>query len=314
MVVTTVLAADGATETIEAQIPNSEITAPIEFLLPVTSEFIKGARVEHDGDPERLAVVETTAGDRYVVASANHFSLFTLYPENVVQASVASANIMAVKRVPGAGKGEVVAAVPWRALETTQNVTVDKLIATGRAAGDEISAWNTTKRAYDIWRFNGTTWEAATDAKSGLTAPSATTTTLPRGTAVWYKRGGDASAAYSQIGGYVVETVATPTVAGGTTSANKPMNNPFYEDVDLTKIPGESGDQIQVISTMKVYTNKDRQWGTLELVTVSSPFGEVKQQQFVAASAITVPAGQGFWYISKGGAPAIDWKAIAAGK
>ena len=27
-----------------------------------------------------------------------------------------------------------------------------------------------------------------------------------------------------------------------------------------------------------------------------------------------VPAGQGFWYISKGGAPAIDWKAIAAGK
>lgn len=318
MVVTTVLAAGGETETIEAQIPNSEITAPIEFLLPVTSEFIKGARVEHDGDPERLAVVETTAGDRYVVASANHFSLFTLYPENVVQASVASANIMAVKRVPGTGKGEVVAAVPWRALETTQNVTVDKLIATGRAAGDEISAWNTTTRAYDIWRFNGTTWEAATDAKSGRTAPSATTTTLPRGTAVWYKRGGDASAAYSQIGGYVVETVETPTVAGGTTSANKPMNNllinPFYEDVDLTKIPGASGDQIQVISTMKVYTNKDGQWGTLQLVTVSSPFGEVKQQQFVAASAITVPAGQGFWYISKGGAPAIDWKAIAAGE
>lgn len=314
MVVTTVLSAGGATETIEAQIPNSEITSPIEFLLPVTSEFIKGARVEHDGDAERLAVVETTAGDRYVVASANHFSIFTLYPENVVQASVASANIMAVKRVPGAAKDEVVAAVPWRALETTQNVTVDKLIATGRAVGDEISAWNTTTRAYDIWRFNGTAWEAATDAKSGLTAPDAATTTLARGQAVWYKRG-TPSAAYSQIGGYIVETVRTPTVAGGTSTANKPMNNllinPFYEAVDLAKIPGASGDQIQVISTLKVYTNKGGQWGTLQLVTVSSPFGPVKQQQFVAESAITLPAGQGFWYISKGGAPKIDWKALA---
>ena len=61
-------------------------------------------------------------------------------------------------------------------------------------------------------------------------------------------------------------------------------------------------------------TYKDGKWGTMQLVEVTSPFGTVKQQQFVAASAITVPAGQGFWYISKGGAPAIDWKAIAAGE
>ena len=317
MVVTTVLEADGTTtRTIEAQIPNSEIAAPIEFLLPVTSEFIRGARVEHDGDAERLAVVETSAGDRYVVASANHFSIFTLYPEDVVQSAVASSNIMAVRRVPGKGVGEAVAAVPWRALVTTQNVTVDKLIATGRAEGDEISAWNTETRAYDIWRFNGTSWESAKDAKSGLTSPDAATTQLARGTAVWYKRVGDTSAAYSQIGGYVVETVTTPTAAGGMSVDNRPMNNllinPVYKAVDLAKIGGSDEDQMQVVPSLKVYTRKNGAWGELQLVTTPTPFGgSTKRQRHVPLATIPLAAGEGFWYISKGGAPTIDWKAIA---
>lgn len=314
MIVTTILTAGGETATIEAQIPNSEITEPIEFLLPVTSEFIKGARVEHDGDAERLAVVETTAGDRYVVASSDHFSLFTLYPENVVQTTVASANIMAVRRVPSTGAGEVVAAVPWKALETTQDVTVDRLIATGRATGDEIAAWNTTTRAYDTWRFNGTAWESATDAKTGATAPAAAETKLVRGQAVWYKRG-TPSAAYSEIGGYVADAAKTPTVAGGKTTANKPMNNlminPYYQAVDLAKIAGAHGDQIQLLPSLKVYSCNNGQWGVVELVQVDSPFGPIKQQQFVSASTIPLEAGLGFWYISKGGAPTVDWKALA---
>ena len=56
---------------------------------------------------------------------------------------------------------------------------------------------------------------------------------------------------------------------------------------------------------------KDGQWGTMQLVEKPSPFGTVKQQQFVAApGAVVVPVGQGFWYISKGGAPEIDWEGI----
>lgn len=314
MIVTTVQTTGGESLTVEAQIPNSEIAAPIEFLLPVTSEFVKGARVEHEGDAEILSVVETTAGDRYVSVSADHFSLFTLYPEDVVEATSASSNIMAVKRVPGAGIEEVVAAVPWKALETTENVTVDKLIATGVAVGDEIAAWDVSARAYNTWRWNGTLWEGATDAKTGATAPAASATSLVRGQAVWYKRA-TPSAAYSQIGGYVVDTLTTPTTAGGTTSANKPANNllidPFYEAVDLAKIAGAAGDQIQIISSKKVYTCKNGQWGTIQLVETTTPFGTMKKQSFVAESAIALPAGEGFWYISKGGAPSIDWKALA---
>ena len=72
------------------------------------------------------------------------------------------------------------------------------------------------------------------------------------------------------------------------------------------------GDQIQTLADKQVYTYKDGKWGTMQLVEMDSPFGTVKKQQFVAAEgSVVVPAGQGFWYISKGGAPAIDWKEIA---
>ena len=58
-------------------------------------------------------------------------------------------------------------------------------------------------------------------------------------------------------------------------------------------------------------TYKDGKWGTMQLVEMDSPFGTVKKQKFVPATgAVVVPAGQGFWYISKGGQPKIDWKEI----
>ena len=45
----------------------------------------------------------------------------------------------------------------------------------------------------------------------------------------------------------------------------------------------------------------------MKFVETTTPFGPVKQQQFVAATAVVVPVGQGFWYISKGGSPTIAW-------
>ena len=240
---------------------------------------------------------------------------------NAWAGAVASKNILAVKRVPGvagaAAGTEVVAAVPWRNVAPTGDVTVDRLVATGMATGDEIAAWMDGAKTYYTWRWNGTAWEPATDAKTGVTVPAASATTLRRGTAVWYKRA-NPSAAYSQVGGYDPATVTTAVTQGGATSELKPANtlliNPYGRAVDLTKIPGASGDQIQTLADLKVYTYKDRKWGTMQLVETTTPFGTVKQPQFSAAEgSVVVPAGQGFWYISKGGAPAIDWKAIKAG-
>lgn len=247
---------------------------------------------------------------------------WVIQPEVVpepVSSVVASENVLAIKRVPGAGKDEVVAAVPWKALVATQDITVDKLIATGVANGDVIAAWDQAARKYRTWTYDAAAgaWTPATDAKTNVSDPAAVDYTLARGQAVWYTRK-NPSAAYSEIGSYLSGTVTTATVAGGATPANKPVNNllvnPFYQAVDLTKIPGASGDQIQTLHDMRVYTNKGGQWGTNKLVTTESPFGPVKQPQFDAATGpVVVPAGQGFWYISKGGAPAIDWKAIKAG-
>ena len=233
-----------------------------------------------------------------------------------VEATVPSSNIMAVKRVPGACKDEVVAAVPWKALDGTSDITPEKLIATGVAAGDEIAVWDAEHRVYRTWCYTGTAWEAATDAQTLDQDPPADVATLARGQAVWYKRSMK-DAAYSQIGGFASSGVTTPTVAGGATTGNKPVNNllinPFYKDVDLAKIGGADEDQIQVLPSQKVYTRKNGKWGEYRLVETTTPFGgSTKRQRHVPLDTIPLAAGNGFWYISKGGAPEIDWKAIAA--
>lgn len=233
-------------------------------------------------------------------------------------AAVSTSNVLVVKRVPGidgaAAGTEVVAAVPWKNVALTADVTVDRLIATGVATGDEIAAWDSAQKKYYVWHYTGTAWEPATDARTNVEVPAANAYTLARGTAVWYQRA-NPSVAYSQVGGYDTNAVATVVTQGGTTSANKPANtlliNPYYEAVDLAQIAGANGDQIQILSNLKVYTNKGGKWGELQLETVSSPFGPVKQQKFVEVATIPLPAGEGFWYISKGGQPEIDWKALA---
>lgn len=320
MAKTFVIDAAGGVKVVVAQIPNDELKGGITFRLPLTDAFTASARIVHADDTDRLVrVAQAADGKRYVTVTATHFSIFTVYPDSHVESALTTSNVLAVKRVPGvagaAAGTEVVAAVPWRNVAVTGDVTVDRLVATGVATDDEIAAWMDGAKTYYTWRWNGTAWEPATDAKTGVTVPAASATTLLRGTAVWYKRA-NPSSAYSQVGGYDPATVKTAVTQGGATSANKPANtlliNPYDGAVDLTQIPGASGDQIQTLADLKVYTYKDGKWGTMQLVEMDSPFGPVKKQKFVPATgAVVVPAGQGFWYISKGGAPEIDWKAIA---
>lgn len=322
MAKTFVIDAAGGVKVVVAQIPNDELRGGITFRLPLTDAFTASARIVHADDAGRLVrVAQAADGKRYVTVTATHFSIFTVYPDSHVESALTTSNVLAIKRVPGvagaAAGTEVVAAVPWRNVALTDDVTVDRLVATGVAAGDEIAAWMDGAKTYYTWRWNGTAWEPATDAKTGVPALAASATTLRRGTAVWYKRA-NPSSAYSQVGGYDPATVTTAVTQGGATSEKKPANtlliNPYDEAVDLTKIPGASGDQIQTLADKKVYTYKDGRWGTMKFVETTTPFGPVKQQQFVAATGpVVVPAGQGFWYISKGGAQAIDWKAIKAG-
>ena len=319
MAKTYVIDAAGAVKVVVAQIPNDELRGGITFRLPLTDAFTASARIVHADDADRLVrVAQAADGKRYVTVTATHFSIFTVYPDSHVESALTTSNVLAVKRVPGvagaAAGTEVVAAVPWRNVALTDDVTVDRLVATGVAEGDEIAAWMDGAKTYYTWRWNGTAWEPATDAKTGVKAPAASATTLLRGTAVWYKRA-NPSSAYSQVGGYDPATVKTAVTQGGATSELKPANtlliNPYDEAVDLTQIPGASGDQIQTLADLKVYTYKDGRWGTMQLVEMDSPFGPVKKQKFVPAEgSVVVPAGQGFWYISKGGQPEIDWKEI----
>ena len=249
---------------------------------------------------------------------------WVIQPEVVpepVSSVVASENVLAIKRVPGvegaAAGSEVVAAVPWRNVAVTGDVTVDRLIATGVAVNDEIAAWDSSEKKYYIWKYTSSGWVASTDAKTNVTAPDATAYKPQRGQAVWYKRQ-TPGVAYSQIGGYVSGNVVTETVEGGTASAviDNLLINPYYEAVELTKLTGcAAGDAIQVFDTGKVYTYKSLggalKWTIHTRTPVKSPFGVVYQVGDAAVDSIPLPAGVGFWYVSKGGTPTIDWKAIA---
>lgn len=315
MAIITRVDGDGQTTVEEQEIPNEKITAPITFRLPVTADFVKGARIKHTDDADRFAQVEVEGGKRFVTVSADHFSIFTLYPDEVAEAAVGSSNIMAIKRVPGgSARAEVVAPVPWKRLDdVAQDMTVDRLVATGRANGDEIAVWNEARRDYDVWRWSETLgWEVGQSTVSGVTAPAAATTTLKQGTAVWFKRGTPA-AAYSEIGGYTPGLVTSKPEAVAGKAANTLMINPYFEAVDLAKIENAgTGDQIQIISTKKVYVWKG-QWGWLKLVQKTTPFGAtVTREEFVPEASIPLAAGEGFWYISRGGTPTVDWKAIKA--
>ena len=91
--------------------------------------------------------------------------------------------------------------------------------------------------------------------------------------------------------------------------------NPFPEAVDAAKIAGENGDELIVNRMVATgsnvsYTRKGGVWG--QDVTSMRTIGhlEIPSQEFQAVATIPVANGQSFWYVSRGGAPTINWKAI----
>lgn len=295
----TVTPSEGAATTVQATIPNSEITQPITFRLPLPNYFTISAIVKHEGDPDRLLPVKGETNGKYVEVTVTHFSAFEVEPSDEVSTTVSSSTVLGIKRRANVS-GTVAIGVPWlgtdgQAIKVKDLISKDCLLT-----DDKLLVWNGT--GYDAWRWTGTTWEAFTPTR-GVAA--SIETPLVRGKAAWLERA--AAGSVIQIGQYNEGAITTTPEKGASLFKAKHslLINPKSVATPLSAIEGAEGDQIVILTSPKVRLEcVNGQWGTTK--NVFNPATFVTEKQFTEYTD-PIPADTGFWYISAGGAPTIQW-------
>lgn len=215
-----------------------------------------------------------------------------------------SEEIGVVKHTGTAGT-EVAIGVPWQACGSAgaTPVKVSDLIASGLTDGDILSVWNGT--SYHSWQWNGSAWTAAEGPSE---TPEATKTTVSRGQAVWYMPAG--SKTYTLMGCPVAAASTSSTTANGYTL----LANPLPTDVTVSGIGGSDGDEILLINSVSSTTSYVRNKGSWCTTGWGEPTDvggkTMKPRTYIPVDdTVKIPAGTGFWYISKGGSPTITWPA-----
>lgn len=285
--------------TTEQEIPNREITQPITFRLPLPNYFTISAIVKHEGDPDRLLPVKGENGGKYVEVPVTHFSAFEVEPSNEVSTTVESSTVLGIKRRANVS-GTVAIGVPWlgtdgQAIKVKDLISKDCLVT-----DDKLLVWNGT--GYDAWKWSGTAWEAFTPTR-GVAA--SIETPLVRGKAAWLERA--AAGSVIQIGQYNEGAITTTPEKGASLFKAKHslLINPKSQETSLSQIAGAEGDQIVILTSPKVRLEcVGGQWGTTK--NVFNPATFETEKQFTEYTA-PIPADTGFWYISAGGAPVIQW-------
>lgn len=227
--------------------------------------------------------------------------------------SVETSNTFGVMKVTCSAQ-KVIVCTPWVKALTAGDIQLKDLVMTaGLDAGDSIILYTgKTGKASDFksWVLDGDgVWQgvAVTDV-NGTTLPGADEA-IARGAGFWFVKKSFSADYNLYLYGQDTSDTATSTVVA---NAYNLVANPKTEDVAITSLSGVTpavGDTIQVpngSAPAKVYTYKNGAWGK----SVKTPIGTTGQYKMVwqAINADEkIPAGQGFWYISKGGAGTIAW-------
>ena len=190
------------------------------------------------------------------------------------------------------GKSNVVVSVAFKELSATdQNVSVSNILSTVNLVnGDTVSVY--TSSGYQTWELTGGAWAPVTIVSQGGSGSSeAASSVRPAvGQGFWLCRhNGSAFTTVYVFGAYV--TPGTTTAAHGTISL---MGNPKMAQAQATPTVANAvkGDQIQVIGG-HTYTYNGESWSYK-----SAPSGTVFPT--IVTGVPTIPAGTGFWYVSKG--------------
>lgn len=231
--------------------------------------------------------------------------------------AVTSANTFGVLKVT-CSTNKVIIATPWVECLTAGNVKVTDLVMTDNLAeNDAIIVY--ADGAFRGWKLTaGKEWEAYAVSTAGgtVTAGDAASAAIARGKAFWFVK-----ASYSEpydlyLYGQDTSAAATSEIAAGnsTTPAYSLVASPKTTDANLnaTGVVGftpNAADEIHVpptggklLDTVYTYKSDKGGWGTDVIVSVG---GRNKKQW---QAGCTIPAGTGFWYISKGGTGTISWQ------
>lgn len=176
------------------------------------------------------------------------------------------------------------------------------VLTTNLAAGDKLLQWNGTK--YYAWNFNGTTWDPLTvlDDNDAWQTPSGDVAKLARGTGAWLVRSETSKSKefylYGQVSGTQVESTFIGSQLGSQqTLMGHPRAAAFNPNSGVTWSGQQDGDMI-------VFANPANRTGMTKLTYKGDVLGWARQTEpgtWTKDTTSMIPAGQGFWYVSKKG-------------
>ena len=226
-----------------------------------------------------------------------------------------SGNTFGVLRVTCSAQ-KVIIATPWVECATADAAVkvTDLVMTSGLANGDAILVYQ-NDGSFKSWVIADGAWVPQIVSQAGQTVSSGdpASAAVARGKAFWFvKNSFTAGATYDlYLYGQDATTTATSTIVAGTSASPAyslvASPNTVAADLNAKNFDGtrNAADEIRVPRHNLpdlIYTFKDGQgWGTSVKKQVGSVFKKVWE------AGCTIPAGTGFWYVSKGGSGTITW-------
>lgn len=247
---------------------------------------------------------------RLVFAAALSFAAFAFAD------TVSGTDTYGVLKIADTTHATVVVCVPWIGVNGSAIKVSDLIMTSNRKNGDVLYYYDSGDGEYRAWEFNEITqvWEATDEVSAGgvTLGTEAEDQTAARGDAlIIVRQPTDASAdplTYPEVylyGKYTADSASTEITAGNSAA-------PVY---NLIAPPnGTEGCNMNSVTCTGTIDAKDR-------IRINN---DAKQYQYVSGSGwgyytvgdngmpsfqpdLTIPAGEGAWYISKGGNPTFTW-------
>lgn len=234
-----------------------------------------------------------------------------------LSADVTAPNTFGVMKVTCDAK-KVIIATPWVSCENIDAaVKVTNLVMTANLAeNDAVIVYDNGQ--FKAWQLDSSlVWQpvAVTDIEATSVAGDASSEAITRGNGFWFVKSDYTSGTYDlYLYGQSTAASATSTVVA---NAYNLLANPNTASATPTfGFTPNASDQIQIPSGVAnyppvTYTYKGASgWGT-EVPTPKEinarGGGKTMVTQMVWTAGCSIPAGRGFWYISKGGSGTITW-------
>lgn len=243
--------------------------------------------------------------------------------------TVQSTDTFGVLKIGDTTSPTVVLCVPWKGVDNEDVKVANLIMTSNRKADDELYYYDTANSAYRAWKMNadganGGTWTAFTEVSSSGITPGAIVSdkTAERGEAlILVRKPNDASAnplTYPEVylyGKYTSTAGKTTITAPGAGVAQvfnliapTKVESSGY---DMTNKGADTGtsinpaDCIRINNVNRLYQYRNNKWGYYTGGATKNQ--ETGEWELDFTEGLTIPAGEGAWYISRGGSPKFTW-------